>query len=134
MIAAHVRSLTLLGIPFRSSTNQPFAFASQTITDEIRSLIPVMLLHRLTPPPQETYSLNRYVEIIDLFKLCAQLIFEQEAVGSFLALRKVRGRRRLPCYLGAGCWGVQSWHVIHAYTCIILSGIITELEYLRVFA
>ncbi|KAF8607399.1 ABC1-domain-containing protein [Ceratobasidium sp. AG-I] len=88
MIAAHVRSLTLLGIPFRSSTNQPFAFASQTITDEIRSLIPVMLRHRLTPPPQETYSLNR--KLSGAFLLCGRLgadvdcraIWEQ-VVGSY---------------------------------------------------
>ncbi|KAG8686159.1 hypothetical protein FRC09_014306, partial [Ceratobasidium sp. 395] len=60
MLSAHVRSLTFLGVPFRSSTPQPFSFTSQTITDEIRALIPVMLRHRLTPPPQETYSLNRF--------------------------------------------------------------------------
>ncbi|CCO33655.1 putative serine/threonine-protein kinase COQ8,mitochondrial [Rhizoctonia solani AG-1 IB] len=59
MIDAHVRSVTLLGVPFRSSTPQPFSFQSQTITDEIRALIPVMLRLRLTPPPTETYSLNR---------------------------------------------------------------------------
>ncbi|QRV98788.1 ABC1 family protein [Ceratobasidium sp. AG-Ba] len=71
MLAAHVRSLTLLGIPFRSSTTQPFSFASQTITDEIRALIPVMLRHRLTPPPQETYSLNR--KLSGAFLLCGRL-------------------------------------------------------------
>ncbi|GAB1520207.1 hypothetical protein RhiTH_003280 [Rhizoctonia solani] len=59
MVDAHVRSMTLLGIPFRASTVQPFSFKSQTITDEIRALIPVMLRLRLTPPPTETYSLNR---------------------------------------------------------------------------
>ncbi|QRW13334.1 ABC1 family protein [Ceratobasidium sp. AG-Ba] len=71
MLAAHVRSLTLLGIPFRSSTPQPFSFTSQTITDEIRALIPVMLRHRLTPPPQETYSLNR--KLSGAFLLCGRL-------------------------------------------------------------
>ncbi|QRV84740.1 ABC1 family protein [Ceratobasidium sp. AG-Ba] len=58
-------------IPFRSSTTQPFSFASQTITDEIRALIPVMLRHRLTPPPQETYSLNR--KLSGAFLLCGRL-------------------------------------------------------------
>ncbi|CUA74371.1 Protein ABC1 homolog, mitochondrial [Rhizoctonia solani] len=61
MVDAHVRSVTLLGVPFRASTPQPFSFKSQTITDEIRALIPVMLRLRLTPPPKETYSLNRKI-------------------------------------------------------------------------
>lgn len=57
--------MTLLATPFRSSTLQPFAFGPgtqwQEITREIREQIPVMLKERLTPPPRETYSLNRYV-------------------------------------------------------------------------
>ncbi|KAH7337496.1 ABC1 family-domain-containing protein [Rhizoctonia solani] len=71
MIDAHVRSVTLLGVPFRTSTPQPFSFKSQTITDEIRALIPVMLRLRLTPPPQETYSLNR--KLSGAFLLCGRL-------------------------------------------------------------
>lgn len=64
MLAAHIKSMTLLATPFRSSTLQPFAFGPgtqwQEITREIREQIPVMLKERLTPPPRETYSLNRY--------------------------------------------------------------------------
>ncbi|CAE6473984.1 unnamed protein product [Rhizoctonia solani] len=71
MVDAHVRSVTLLGVPFRASTPQPFSFKSQTITDEIRALIPVMLRLRLTPPPQETYSLNR--KLSGAFLLCGRL-------------------------------------------------------------
>ncbi|KEP47306.1 putative ABC1-ubiquinol-cytochrome-C reductase complex assembly-like protein [Rhizoctonia solani 123E] len=71
MIDAHVRSVTLLGVPFRASTPQPFSFKSQTITDEIRALIPVMLRLRLTPPPTETYSLNR--KLSGAFLLCGRL-------------------------------------------------------------
>ncbi|EIM84592.1 ABC1-domain-containing protein [Stereum hirsutum FP-91666 SS1] len=63
MLAAHIKSMTLLATPFRSSTLQPFAFGPgtqwQEITREIREQIPVMLKERLTPPPRETYSLNR---------------------------------------------------------------------------
>lgn len=68
MLNAHVKSMTLLATPFKASTPQPFAFGPGSrwadITAEIRDQIPVMLRHRLTPPPRETYSLNRFVTLL----------------------------------------------------------------------
>jgi aarF domain-containing kinase len=71
MVDAHIQSIMLLAIPFRASTSQPYDFATQTVTDEIRALIPFMLQNRLTPPPRETYSLNR--KLSGAFLLCGRL-------------------------------------------------------------
>ncbi|KAH8831183.1 ABC1-domain-containing protein [Flagelloscypha sp. PMI_526] len=62
MLDAHVTSMTLLATPFKSTTPQPFSFGGsewKDSTNRIRELIPIMLRERLTPPPRETYSLNR---------------------------------------------------------------------------
>jgi aarF domain-containing kinase len=63
MLNAHITSMILLAAPFKASMPQPVAFGPGTAlaetAAEIRGLIPVMLKHRLTPPPKETYSLNR---------------------------------------------------------------------------
>ncbi|KAF8331997.1 ABC1 family-domain-containing protein [Cantharellus anzutake] len=73
MLDAHIQSLILLGTPFSSRVQQPFSFASseQNVTAKIRDLIPFMLNNRLTPPPQETYSLNR--KLSGAFLLCGRL-------------------------------------------------------------
>jgi aarF domain-containing kinase len=80
MLNAHTSSLTLLATPFKPSTPQPFSFGSGSkwpeITAEIRAQIPVMLRERLTPPPRETYSLNRWVFFLSFVLESAQLMVE----------------------------------------------------------
>ena len=57
MEEAHCDSITCLGEVLVSK--EPYDFAKQNVTRRIKELIPVMLQHRLTSPPEEVYSLHR---------------------------------------------------------------------------
>lgn len=73
MTNAHIDSMMALGEPFCPSKNEGhcFNFSHQTVTDRVRGKIGLMLNERLTPPPEETYSLHR--KLSGAYLLCARM-------------------------------------------------------------
>ncbi|KAL6779673.1 COQ8 [Auxenochlorella protothecoides x Auxenochlorella symbiontica] len=77
MLDAHVEAGSVVGIPFGTPGLYDFATHS-TVTKRVTELGAVMLRHRLTPPPDDSYSLHRKLS------------------GAFLACIKLKAR--VPCH------------------------------------
>lgn len=66
---AHIDSVLILGQIFHQ--DQEFDFSQQDISEKIHKIVPVMIEHRLVPPPEEIYSLHR--KISGIFMLMTKL-------------------------------------------------------------
>ncbi|XP_010945572.3 atypical kinase COQ8B, mitochondrial isoform X2 [Camelus ferus] len=66
---AHVEAVMILGEPF--ATQGPYDFGAGDNARRVQGLIPVLLQHRLRPPPEETYALHR--KLAGAFLACARL-------------------------------------------------------------
>lgn len=89
METAHINSLLTLSEPFQESAPDVYDFKHQTITQRVKDQIPTMLKYRLTPPPDETYSMHR--KMAGAFLLCSKLGARVECKKLF---RDITGRYR----------------------------------------
>ncbi|XP_008290383.1 atypical kinase COQ8B, mitochondrial isoform X1 [Stegastes partitus] len=87
---AHVEAVMILGEAFASA--EPFDFGTQSTTQRIQNLIPVMLRHRLTPPPEESYSLHR--KMAGSFLICSKLKARIACKDMFLDIYNAYNQRR----------------------------------------
>ncbi|KAK9950395.1 hypothetical protein M0R45_005888 [Rubus argutus] len=69
MLEAHVQAGSVVGLPFAKSGG--YDFQASNITQSISNLGATMLQHRLTPPPDEAYSLHR--KLAGAFLACIKL-------------------------------------------------------------
>ncbi|WCJ22580.1 Atypical kinase COQ8B mitochondrial [Euphorbia peplus] len=69
MLDAHVQASFIVGLPFAKPGG--FDFRATNITQSVTHLGATMLKHRLTPPPEESYSLHR--KLSGAFLACIKL-------------------------------------------------------------
>ena len=72
MYDAHYTGTMIVGEPFRVPTRESlYDFGEAGLTEKVYTILPTMSKHRLTPPPQEIYSLHK--KIIGTYLMCIKM-------------------------------------------------------------
>jgi len=69
LLDAHVDAIMILGEAFQ--IDAPFDFGNATTLARVTNIVPAILTHRLSAPPEEVYSLHR--KMAGVFLLCTRL-------------------------------------------------------------
>ncbi|XP_023743628.1 protein ABC transporter 1, mitochondrial [Lactuca sativa] len=71
MLEAHVQAAFVVGLPFAANHPGGYDFRANNITQSLSNIGGTMLRHRLTPPPDEVYSLHR--KLAGAFLACIKI-------------------------------------------------------------
>ncbi|KAL4572195.1 hypothetical protein LXL04_018964 [Taraxacum kok-saghyz] len=71
MLEAHIQAAFVVGLPFGAVHHGGYDFRANNITQSLSNIGGTMLRHRLTPPPDEVYSLHR--KLAGAFLACIKI-------------------------------------------------------------
>jgi len=72
MFNTHYKGVMIVGEPFRTANRDDiYDFGTAGFTHKVIHLLPTLSKHRLTPPPEEVYSMHK--KIVGTYLMCIKL-------------------------------------------------------------